>query len=97
MAIWTLVPIDLNDPNWEASSHRGTVIVRVRNETEARALAARTFDVKTGFRPGQGVRFPPWTRATVVRAEHADDPRFEAEGPAAILEPAFPEVEVEGT
>ena len=60
-----------------------------RNEAEARAVAARAFDVKTGFAPGQGVLFPPWSRAALVRAEHVDDPRFEAEGPAALLEPSF--------
>ncbi len=89
MAVWTLTPADLSDPNWEASSHQGPVVVRARNEEEARAVAAQAFDIKTDFRPGQGVRFPPWTRAELVRAERVDDPRFEAEGPAAILEPSF--------
>ena len=74
-----------DDASWESSSHRGPVVVRARNEEEARAVAARAFDVKTGFAPGQGVRFPPWTRAALVRAEHVDDPRFEAEGPAELL------------
>jgi len=64
-------------------------VVRARNEVEARAVAARAFDVKTGFAPGQGVHFPPWTRAALVKAEHVDDPRFAAEGPTELLEPAF--------
>jgi len=81
--------MDLDNPNWEASSHRGPVIVRAPNEEKARAVAAEAFDVKTGFRAGQGMRFPPWTRAALVRAERIDDPRFEAEGPAEVLEPAF--------
>ena len=89
MAVWVLTPVDPGDPSWEASSHRGAVVVRARNEEEARAVAARAFDVKTGFTPGQGVRFPPWTRTALVRAEHVDDPRFEAEGPAELLEPSF--------
>jgi len=87
VAIWTLTPVDLNDPNWEASSHRGPVVVRAPNEEKARALAADAFDVKTGFRPGQGMRFPPWNRAALVRAQRVDDPRFEPEGPPEILEP----------
>lgn len=89
MPIWSLTPVDLDEPNWEASSHRGPVIVRARNEAQARAVAAAAFDVKTGFRPGRGMRVPPWTRATMVRAEHIDDPRFEAEGPAEVLQPRF--------
>lgn len=89
MAVWTLTPVDPDDPNWATSSHRGPVVVRARSEEEARAVAAQAFDIKTGFRPGQGVRFPPWTRAALVRAERVDDPRYEAEGPAAVLEPHF--------
>lgn len=89
MAVWSLVPMDLDNPNWEASSHRGPVVVRAPNEEQARAVAAEAFDVKTGFRAGQGVLFPPWTRAALVRAERIDDPRFEAEGPTEVLEPAF--------
>lgn len=88
MAIFSLIPVDLNDPNWEASSHRGRVIVRAANEQQARAVAAEAFDVKTGFRPGQGMRFPPWTRASVVRAQRIDDPCFDGKGPAEVLEPA---------
>jgi len=94
MAVWTLTPVDPDHPSWAASSHRGPAVVRARNEVEARAVAARAFDIKTGdiktgFAPGQGVHFPPWTRAALVRAEHVDDPRFAAEGPAELLEPSF--------
>ena len=28
MPIWKLTPIDLDDPNWEASSHRRLIVVR---------------------------------------------------------------------
>ena len=89
MAVWSLIPVDPDDPDWEASSHRGPVIVRAEDEREARRVAAKAFNLKTGFRPGQGVRFPPWTRAALVTAKRIDDPRFEAEGPAQVLEPAF--------
>lgn len=89
MAIWLLTPLDPDSPNWEGSSHRGPVVVRAPNEQKARAVAAEAFDVKTGFRPGQGVHFPPWTRAALVRAEHVHDPRFEEEGPTALLEPVL--------
>jgi hypothetical protein len=89
MAVRSLIPVDPDDPDWEASSHRGPVIVRAANEQQARTVAAEAFDVKTSFRPGQGMRFPPWTRTAVVRAERIDDPRFEPEGPAEVLEPTF--------
>ena len=88
MPIWSLIPVDLDDPDWEASSHRGQVIVRAANERQARTVAAEAFDVKTGFRPEQGM-LPARTCAAVVRAECVDDPRFEPEGPAGVLEPTF--------
>lgn len=37
MALWKLQPLDLSDSNWEASSHRGVVIVRAPDEETARA------------------------------------------------------------
>ena len=89
MAIWSLIPLDLDDPNWEASSHRGPVIVRAPDEVRARQIAAEAFDVKTGFRPGKGMLFPPWTRTSIVKAERTDDPRFDTDGPAEVLEPTF--------
>jgi hypothetical protein len=89
MAIWSLVPLDPSNPNWLASSHRGVALVRAPTEERARAAAAKAFDVKTGFRPGQGVPVPPWTRSALVRAERVEDPRFDAEGPDEVLEPAF--------
>lgn len=91
MAIWKLSPVDLKDPDWAASSHRGPVIVRARDEDEARRTAAEAFDVKVGFKLREGVKAPPWRRPALVRVEPIEDPRFEAEGPADVLDPSFPE------
>jgi hypothetical protein len=89
MAIWKLTPIDLLDANWEASSHRGIAIVRAPDEAAARAAAAESFDVATRFLPGAGLRVPPWSRATLVRAEEITDCRYDPHGPVQILDPAF--------
>ena len=62
MPLWKLQPLDLSDPNWEASSHRGLVIVRAPDEDSARDEARRAFGVKTRFSPGAGVTAPPWKR-----------------------------------
>jgi len=32
MPIWTLEPLDLGNPNWEASTYKGKVIVRAEGE-----------------------------------------------------------------
>ncbi len=88
MHIWKLTPLDLLDPSWEASSHRGIAIVRARSESDARAMAGRAFDTKTRFAPAKVQKFPPWKRPDLVKVDLVDDPRFEAEGPAAVLEPS---------
>ena len=51
MAIFSLIPVDLDDPDWEASSHRGRVIVRAANEQQARAIAAEAFDIREPVLP----------------------------------------------
>ncbi len=89
MSVWKLMPIDLSDPNCEASSHRGVAVVRAPDEAVARAAAAEAFDVPTRFPPRGGARFPPWHSSTLVEAMRVDDPRYEAEGPTEILDPVF--------
>jgi hypothetical protein len=95
MPLWKLHPLDLDDPSWQASSHRDLVIVRAPDEQRAREAAQRAFGVKTGFplRGGiqGGIIAPPWTRPSLVTAEVIKDPRFEAEGPDAVLMPSFAE------
>lgn len=89
MAIWKLTPLDLLDPHWQASSHQGIAIVRARDEADARTTAAKAFDTKTRFRPAEGQKFPPWKRPALVKVERIEDPRYDAEGPSAVLEPSF--------
>jgi len=89
MPVWRLTPIDLSDPNWDASSHSGMAVVRAADEAAARAAAAEAFDVPTRFPPTGGAKFPPWHSPALVKAERIDNPRYEAEGPTEILDPAF--------
>lgn len=89
MPVWQLTPIDLSDPNWEASAHRGVAVVRAPDETAARVAAAEAFDVPTRFPPRGGAKFPPWHSPALVEARRTDNPRYEFEGPTAILEPIF--------
>src|SRR3974377_1602994 len=84
MPLWKLTPIDLHDPNWESSSHRGAAVVRAPDENAARAAAAQAFDVATRFPPRGGAKFPPWHSPALVKAEPIEDPRYKAEGPTEI-------------
>ncbi len=89
MSLWKLTPVDLTDPNWQASSHRGMAIVRAVNEEAARDVAAEAFDVATRFAPTKGQQAPPWRRPSLVRAEKIEDDRFESEGAPTVLVPAI--------
>ncbi len=89
MAIWKLTPLDLKDPDWEASSHRAMAIVRAPNEQAARDAAQAAFGVKTGFKPGHGVTAPPWLRPSLVGAEKIVDGRYDPDGSTEVLEPSF--------
>lgn len=89
MPVWKLIPTDLADPNWEASSHRGAAVVRAPNEEAARKAAAEAFDVPTHFPPRAGAKFPPWHSPALVRAEQIEDARYEAKGPTEVLDPVF--------
>lgn len=92
MAIWHLSPVNLDDPSWQASSHRGAAVIRAENENEAREIAQEAFGVKTGFRPQRHIIAPPWKSTELVHAVHVSDPRFEEEGPAELLSPSFKEI-----
>jgi len=89
MPIWRLEPCDLQDPNWEASSHRGPVVVRAPSEDTAREAAEKAFGVKTRFATGRGGHAPPWRRPQLVHARIIESAIYAADGPVEVLEPSF--------
>ncbi len=60
MPIWTLEPLDLEDPNWEASTYKGQVTVRAKNERKARFLAAKAFGTTRHATLDQPLQITPW-------------------------------------
>ncbi len=95
MFIWRLSPIDLADPNWEASSHRAAAIIRAASEKAAREVAQKAFGVKTRFNHS-GPVITPWKRAEMVRAERIHDERYDPDGPPEVLSPSFDSYEARG-
>ena len=89
MPIWRLEPCDLDDPNWEASSHRGSAIVRAPSEAAARETAEKAFGLKTRFAPRKGLHVAPWLRPEFVRAQVIDHEVYSEDGPDEVLEPSF--------
>ena len=87
MPLWKLTPLDLKDPNWEASSHHAMAIIRAPDEETARDEAQKALGVKTGFAPEKGIKAPPWKRANLAKVELIEVQRFDSEGPTEVLEP----------
>jgi hypothetical protein len=87
--IWRLTPTAPDDPSWQASSHRGAVVVRAPDEERAREEAQKAFGVQTRFPPGTAFSLAPWTRSALVRAEILEQSRHDPDGPIAVLEPSF--------
>jgi osmotically-inducible protein OsmY len=88
MPIWQLSPVDLSDPNWQASSHRGPAIVRAPDEKTARDVAHSAFGVTMRFKHHPRL-VVPWTRAELVHAGRVVDQRFDPNGPSEVLVPSF--------
>jgi hypothetical protein len=89
MAIWRLIPVDLDDPSWLTSAHRGPTLVRASDESSARQTAQEAFGLPQRFRPGKGTPVPPWKRPEHVRAERLEASIYPTDGPAEVLEPSF--------
>src|SRR3954451_22969284 len=89
-SVYRLVPTDPSDPEWRASAHRGAVVVRAGGEDRARGLAAAAFARPVARHEGEVRLASPWRQPYAVRAEAFEDPRYPAEGPEGVLEPAPP-------
>lgn len=89
MLIWKLVPVNLDDPSWQGSSHRGPVVVRAPDEERARNEAQKTFGVPTRFPPGAAYARAIWKRRELVTAEIIPPGRFGTDGTVGVLEPSF--------
>jgi hypothetical protein len=89
MPVYRLIPVDPSDPVWQASSHRGGVLVRAGSEGRARELALLAFANAVG-RDAEGdqraLPSPPWRDAGKVHVEVAIA-THPADGPEGVLEP----------
>ena len=58
MRIWRLQPIVLDSTSWQASAYHREVIVRAKDESEARQVAIREFGIATKVKLGQRIIAP---------------------------------------
>lgn len=89
MHIWKLTPRTPDDPAWQASAHRGYVIVRAPDEQSAREEAQNAFGIQARFSPGTAFVVAPWKRPALTRAEIIEHSLYDTHGPRAVLDPSF--------
>lgn len=86
-SVWRLAPVDLSSENWNASTHKGEMIVRAPTERRAREMATAACAIAHGRLPSGRTALNPWNR---MKGETACErlANHEAEaGPEAILSP----------
>jgi hypothetical protein len=86
--IYELAPIDLDDPDWKASTHHAPCVVRADNERNARLAATLAFFVATGREPGAKLHANPWNQTDKVEIHPVAEHGFDEEGPQMVLAPA---------
>ncbi len=88
MPIWTLEPLDLEDPNWEASTYKGQVTVRAKNERKARFLAAKAFRIAIQATHDQPLQITPWHyTGSVSCCQLLPSSEYSEEGEEGVLGP----------
>lgn len=89
LSAWKLHPNAPASPFWEASSHKGDVIIRTPNEARARMIANTLFG-KAHERPSDGqINFFPWGSETEISGEQLVEGTFAAGTTEAILSSSY--------
>lgn len=87
MPIWKLEPTSQESEFWEASTYRGTVIVRAPDEQVARQRATEVFGIAVKVRHGRSSPLPPWKDPTLARCARVKESGYPEDGPTKVLEP----------
>lgn len=92
MYIWKLSVVDYSSPNWQMSACKGDIIIRARNEKQARLMATKDFTIVTGRILGGGTGYSPWENNLDTRCERLDDSSYSTRGNPCVLEIMHPAV-----
>ena len=89
MALWKLEPIGHDNPNWQLSTYKGTLIVRAGTAGEARQIASKALRNSAGKKPTDGkILINPWGYDTLTTCESFKSADRDGGGPDGILNPA---------
>ena len=86
MAIWKMVPGELDNLQWQVSTYQGEVIIRAESEERARDVLGYCF-WKTGQSGSANMAGPPWNRPNLVTAIEYTEADFPEAGEEEILAP----------
>ena len=87
MRIWELTVIDPSAPEWAASMHKGSAIVRAADEEMARSEAAKAFGIATKVKLGAPVLGVPWSQSRLVSCAPYSGAEHPAAGKPGVLSP----------
>ncbi|WP_133406535.1 hypothetical protein [Parashewanella tropica] len=85
MKLWTLEVLNPNSADWEASTHKGAIIVRAETEKAARYQASLKYFIATERVTGEQVKANPWNQSNLVSCNEYSGNRYEIEGSAGVL------------
>lgn len=88
MKVWELLPMNRDNPNWEASAHNDRVVIRAPTAERARQIAETAFGIATLVVPGTDPKFVPWAHHDMVTCRELAVSDFTADGEEAVLDPA---------
>jgi hypothetical protein len=96
MPIFELTPIDLSDPDWRCSDHRGPCVVRADDEENARLAATLAFHTAAKRESGAPTPINSWNQEDMGEAHLVSEHGFAEDGPQTVLAPAgdHPSLEV---
>lgn len=87
MKIFELTPINEDSHHWRASTYRGRLVVRAKDERGARTVAFGAFGIAVECKPGAELAVNPWRLPELVECREVQDSVHDADGPAMVLEP----------
>ena len=89
MPIWRLTPIPTHreDPDWQASTYQGDVVVRAVDARHARLRTTNRFGLVPPMLLEVGAPRNPWTQERLVACIQEEDSPYPQEGPTTVLWP----------
>jgi hypothetical protein len=87
MPIFRLIPQHLEDPDWQASTYKGEVLVRAADARHARLRTTNRFGIAGTLPLEDGVPRNPWTQERLVTCTQEEGSPYPEAGSTTVLWP----------